>query len=46
MTKGEMLKAIRVRFLNKLMTKTNWGRNELMDAYDAAVREVVEELLE
>lgn len=45
MTKGELLRTIRARFTAKLATKTSWGRNELIELYDTAVREVLEEAL-
>lgn len=46
MTKLELLRAIRAKFMEKLEAKTGWGRLDVAAAYDAAVREVLEESME
>ena len=40
MTKGELLRQIRVQFIAKLNAKTGWGRNEILKVYDECVQEV------
>jgi hypothetical protein len=42
----KLLARIRELFLAKLASKTGWGRNEILAAYDAAVSEAILELLE
>jgi hypothetical protein len=42
----KLLDRIRVLFQEKLATKTGWGRNDVLTAYDQAVNEAVLELLD
>lgn len=46
MTKQELLREIRVKFLIKLQSKTGWGRNEVLKIYDESVTEVLYQILQ
>lgn len=42
----KLLERIKFLFTEKLKSKTGWGRNEIMDAYDECVNTAIMELLE
>jgi hypothetical protein len=42
----ELLKRIEEIFVQKLQTKTGWGRNEVLAAYKDSVNEAVLELVD
>lgn len=42
----ELIDLIRAKFNAKLQTKTGWGRNDVMVAYDQAVSEATLEMLD
>jgi hypothetical protein len=42
----KLLDLVRAKFAAKLATKTGWGRNDVLTAYDQAVSEAVLELLD
>lgn len=42
----KLIEIIRRKFAEKLATKTGWGRNDVMTAYDQVVSEALLELLD
>lgn len=42
----KLLARIKELFAAKLATKTGWGRNDVMSAYEEAVNEAIMELLD
>jgi len=46
MTKAELLRQIRVKFIIKLNEKTGWGKTEVLKAYDEIVQEVCYDIID